>query len=230
MNFYNTLYTNICNKGKYLKEAWGYGSGLHRHHIIPRHMGGEDVESNYTYLSVREHVAAHFLLWKIHNNPNDIRSMYMLGAHLTPQQRRVSGKFCHSNKIGIHAADSAQKAEWGQKSYDLNIKNSTEFAYWASPAGRKERASLGGKASLASGNNAQFAYWMSPEGRHQRAKLGAAAAGRKPATNDKITKRFKTEDLRNEFLQDNPDWRVGVHWQVGVHRKANTNNITPSIT
>ena len=79
------VFINLCQSKKQLKESWGKGSGLHRHHIIPVHSGGTDEESNFTYLTVREHIIAHFLLWKIHRNPNDLRSMHMLGANLSSE-------------------------------------------------------------------------------------------------------------------------------------------------
>lgn len=33
-----------------------------RHHVLPRHQGGEDVESNYVSLPLRYHFLAHYLL------------------------------------------------------------------------------------------------------------------------------------------------------------------------
>lgn len=212
MKFYTRLYFNLCNRGKLLEGHYSPGSGLHAHHIVPRHMGGLDESSNYTFLTVREHIIAHYLLWKIHRNPNDLRAMHMLGADLSPTSRKITGEFCRDNNLGIHSADSAQKSEWGVLSYKKNIQDQTAFAYWASPAGRKKRASMGGKASLASGNNKEFAYWMSPEGRSERAKRGAAASAKKPATNGIITKKFHTDEDRKSFLDANPEWRVGVHW------------------
>jgi len=72
MNIYNTLYHNLVESHRCLKEQWvPIGSGLDRHHIIPRHAGGTDDESNFTYLTHREHIAAHWLLWKIHGRDGD---------------------------------------------------------------------------------------------------------------------------------------------------------------
>lgn len=212
MKFYTHLYHNLCTRGNANKEQYRSGSGIHAHHIIPRHMGGFDISSNYTFLTIREHVIAHYLLWKIYHIPNDLRAMYMLGANLSPTFRKITGEFCRDNNLGIHAADSKQKAEWGMKSYNKNLQNQTAFAYWSSPEGRKERASMGGKASLVSGNNKEFAYWMSPEGRSKRAQLGAAVSAKKPATNGTITKKFHTDEDRQKFLESNTDWWIGTHW------------------
>ena len=69
--FYISVYNNLCSSRSKLKDSWGYKSGLHRHHIIPRHVGGLDEEINFTYLTPREHVIAHFLLWKIYQRSEE---------------------------------------------------------------------------------------------------------------------------------------------------------------
>jgi hypothetical protein len=71
MNIYKSFYDSLCNRGKNLGEQWKPGSGLHRHHIIPKHNGGLDDKNNYTYLTIREHIVAHWLLWKIHKKYQD---------------------------------------------------------------------------------------------------------------------------------------------------------------
>lgn len=80
MSIYRKIYNNLCQKGCQLKEHYGPGLGLHRHRILPGHSGGTYEESNCTYLTPREHIIAHFLLWKLYKNPNDLRSMNMLGG------------------------------------------------------------------------------------------------------------------------------------------------------
>jgi hypothetical protein len=43
----------------------------HRHHIIPKHMGGSDDPSNLVYLTVEEHAEAHRRLWETHGKIED---------------------------------------------------------------------------------------------------------------------------------------------------------------
>lgn len=43
----------------------------HKHHIIPRHIGGTDDPSNLVELTVEEHAEAHRLLWEEHNRIED---------------------------------------------------------------------------------------------------------------------------------------------------------------
>ena len=43
----------------------------HKHHIIPRHMGGSDDPSNLIELTVEEHAEAHRKLWEQYGNIKD---------------------------------------------------------------------------------------------------------------------------------------------------------------
>lgn len=193
------IYKNLCESRKVLKKQWGPGSGLHRHHIIPKHSGGTDDESNFTYLTPREHVIAHYLLWRIYKNPNDLRSMQMLGAELTIEQRRAIGKYCHENKIGFfNSKYSHKRAEWSRKAIITQKENQLGIH---DPANYKKHASLGGKASIKSKNN-PWSYWASPEGRKERASMGAKSHKGKKCMyrpGDKTFKRVSPKDI-DEYL------------------------------
>ncbi len=145
--YYLIVYNNLCLAKSQLKENWLPGSGLHRHHILPRHSGGEDREENFTYLTVREHIIAHFLLWKIYNNPNDLRSMHMLGAKLTPLQRKITGEWCRDNKIGFHGSSKEKLIKWRDsgRNSQKNSGDTNSWYFWSTEEGRKKRASMGGK-------------------------------------------------------------------------------------
>ena len=43
----------------------------HKHHIVPKHMGGTDDPSNLVYLTVEEHAEAHKKLWETHGKIED---------------------------------------------------------------------------------------------------------------------------------------------------------------
>ena len=148
---FNQIYSNLCESNKSRKEYYKKYSGLHEHHITPKHMGGNDEDFNLTYLNVREHILAHYLLWKIYKNPNDLRSMKMLGANLSSQHRKITGEFCRDNQIGFFSSSIEERKKWGIKGIESQkqdyLNNKTKnFYYWSTEEGRKERASLGGKA------------------------------------------------------------------------------------
>jgi len=149
-----SIYTRLCESRRPRVSEYGRGSGLHKHHIVPRHSGGTDDISNLTYLTVREHILAHRLLWRIHRNPNDLRAMHMLGVKLTSEQRRITGEFCRDNGVGIHGAPKELRLQWTLKGLESQKNSSSKntWWYWSTEEGRRERASMGGKSAHASGN------------------------------------------------------------------------------
>lgn len=54
----------------------------HMHHIIPRHMGGNDDPSNLKRVTVTEHAEEHRLLWEKHNFIQDYVAWKMLGGQI----------------------------------------------------------------------------------------------------------------------------------------------------
>jgi len=168
MNSQN-IYNNLCEDRKSRDAQYKPGSGLHRHHIIPKHSGGTDNKENYTYLTVREHIIAHYLLWRIYKNPNDLRSMQMLGANLSVEYRRQIGIFCRDHNIGFFSYSKEVQSEWSKK----GAANSPVFQYWCSEEGLKERGRMGGLIGHL--NSPEFQYWCSEEGLKERASLGGAS-------------------------------------------------------
>jgi len=156
MNIYSRIYNNIVSKNVNNKIHWKE-KNLHRHHIIPKHHGGLDEESNYTYLTVREHIIAHFLLWKIHGKINDLRSMYMLGAKLTRLQRQLVGKWCYENKISVFSEKyDNQRSDWSRRGVKTQIDNKIGIH---NPDNFKKFASMGGKATAKSDKRYDFRSW-----------------------------------------------------------------------
>jgi len=167
MTISRTIYENLCEKRK--ARPHQKSKNIHRHHIIPKHSGGTDDNSNITYLTIREHKIAHYLLWRIHKNPNDLRSYHMLGGNLTSAMRKEIGRWCFENKIGMfHSDNQVNKRDWILKGIEKQMKekigifDETKLSYYAS---------LGGKASVK--KNKTFQYWFSKEGRKERASRGA---------------------------------------------------------
>ena len=209
---YKEIYNNLCTIGKTRKNLYKKGSNFHKHHIIPKHSNGDDINENYTFLTIREHIIAHYLLWKLNKNPYDLGSMHMLGAHISSHQRKIFGEWCRDNKIGFHSFSLEMRKEIGYKSWKIAQQNKNEFFYWSTQEGRLERARLGGKASFASGNNKEFLFWCSKEGSQMRAKMGGLSSGKLCVTNGVETKKFKTDIEVNGFIDNNPSWKRGRHW------------------
>lgn len=200
MSIYANVYYNLCNsKVNHLNEWKIKGSGLHRHHIIPKHSGGLDTEDNYTYLTVREHIIAHFLLWKMHRNPNDLRAIKMLGANLTVEYRRTVGLYCRDNKIGFHGATTEQRQEWQRSGIKSQKESgdSNSFYYWSTIEGRNKRAAMGGSIGAASQINSKTGI-HDPANFIKNARLGGKATkGMICVTNGTHRTRIRPEKLED---------------------------------
>lgn len=112
MNSYKIIYNNLVYSRQNLKKEWKpIGSGLERHRIIPRHQGGTYKENNCTYLTRREHIIAHWLLWKINGHIGDLYAYrYMRGITVYP----MLGKF--------HSEETKQKIAKSLKGKKHTIK------------------------------------------------------------------------------------------------------------
>jgi hypothetical protein len=201
MSIYSNIYYKLCESKKQAKNDYKPFSGLHEHHILPKHSGGDDSESNLTYLTVKEHIIAHFLLWKIYKNPNDLRAMKMLGANITPEKRKIIGQWCRDNKIGFHGSSPEDRKIWRQKGLNTQSESASKdtFYYWSTPKGRVERSSLGGKKGSQSQIENQIGI-HNPENYKKYASLGGKATkGMICVTNGYHRTRIRPEKL-NEFL------------------------------
>jgi len=58
----------------------------HKHHIIPKHMGGSDDPSNLVELTVEEHAEAHRLLWEKHGCWQDKIAWQMLSGQIGKEE------------------------------------------------------------------------------------------------------------------------------------------------
>ena len=115
----------------------------------------------------------------------------MLGAELTPEQRRITGEFCRDNGIGFHGASHEQKSQWAKDTFQKRKRENLDdlWIYWASEEGRRKRASMGGKASWESGNNIPPALKY-PEEHSKWASLGGKSHTGKKAMHKPGDKSF----------------------------------------
>ena len=67
-------------------------SMYHKHHIIPKHMGGSNDPSNIVELTIEEHAEAHRLLWEEHGNIYDKVAWLSLSRQITPTEAERMAK------------------------------------------------------------------------------------------------------------------------------------------
>lgn len=61
----------------------------HIHHIIPKHMGGTNDESNLVKLSISEHANAHYELWQEYKKEEDLIAWRMLSGQISSAEARI---------------------------------------------------------------------------------------------------------------------------------------------
>lgn len=201
---YKEIYAKMMINGKNKPDDL---TNIHAHHILPKHRGGTDDISNITYLTLREHQIAHFLLWKMHGDVNDLRSMKMLSARLSTTYRRKIGLWCVDNKIGIFSdsfktniTKNTARCRASAKTQSLNKVGTFEPTYrqsWAAKAGK-----IGAKSQK---DNKIGIH--NPENYSRYAALGGKALmGFVCMTNGKIRTRVKPEKIQE---MESKGYRMG---------------------
>ena len=64
--------------------------GYHRHHIVPKHMGGDDTVYNLIYLTPEEHAKAHLELYELYGKYEDAQAFNTLSSQWL-DGRSISG-------------------------------------------------------------------------------------------------------------------------------------------
>jgi hypothetical protein len=118
---YQKIYKKlIAKRQKYVLEE-----NYEKHHIIPRTIGGDDLESNLVKLTPREHYIAHLLLTKIHPKEDGLKIAWQLMACTRDNFSKVkfSSKMYQKLKLEVRKAQSSfmigttkNKCEWRMRS------------------------------------------------------------------------------------------------------------------
>jgi len=80
----------------------------HKHHIIPRHMGGSDDNSNLVELTIEEHAEAHRKLFEEHGRWQDKIAWQTLSGQITHAEAIKQAQI-HSNKTRIVTQEHKDK-------------------------------------------------------------------------------------------------------------------------
>lgn len=86
---------------------------LHKHHIVPKHMGGTDEDSNIIMLTRDEHAAAHLELYEKYGKKEDLWAAHILGrpqdisGDNNPMRRPevVAKRFAHKLNYNIGSSN-----------------------------------------------------------------------------------------------------------------------------
>ena len=110
LNPYENFIQKLKNEEKNKKDDTGKVLiGIEKHHILPRFDGGTDDPSNLVLVSIKEHVIAHWLRWRVLEKPQDYAAfLFRIGDTEEAIAQR---------NLAIKAARERDKQE-GQFMYD----------------------------------------------------------------------------------------------------------------
>lgn len=97
---YTELYQSLIFKAKNENRSKSNGVYYENHHILSKHMKGDNSPENLVLLTFREHVIAHFLLWKIHGKIQDQIAYKMRSGQKEEAQRQRSKLAVEANRNG----------------------------------------------------------------------------------------------------------------------------------
>lgn len=97
---FKQIYENLINKCRSENRIKSDEVYYERHHIIPKHMNGSDELDNLVLLTFREHIIAHFLLWKIYNKEQDLIAYKMRSGQKEEAQRLRCKLAVEANRNG----------------------------------------------------------------------------------------------------------------------------------
>ena len=100
--------------------------GMHRHHIIPKHMGGTDDDDNIIYLTPKEHAQAHLLLYEKYGKTQDyVAAQCCLGLMTESEAKRKL--MSEGGKKGGLVTSNVNKTTSGRQRISVGLKKSEAF-------------------------------------------------------------------------------------------------------
>jgi general stress protein YciG len=92
----------------------------HKHHIIPRYMGGPDTPENLVEVTVTQHAMFHFCNYQLWGNEEDRIAWRAISGQITLDEAKfevmsLGGKKAQELGLGVHALTKEKKSENGKK-------------------------------------------------------------------------------------------------------------------
>lgn len=132
---YRKHYENLVNTRKSLHRNRSDEEQYECHHITPRSMGGDNKNSNLVLLTPREHLLAHWLLWRIHQNAVMARAFFAMCKFRNRSRKkcRISGRayqearlaYLEKRRPSIVASNKKRKGGTHRGKYAVTVKKDT---------------------------------------------------------------------------------------------------------
>lgn len=171
----------------------------HKHHIVPRHMGGTDDPSNLIELTVEEHAEAHKKLYAQYGKEEDrIAWLTLSGQASKPEIMRLA------SKLGRIKTDKILEERYGPNWRSIHAK----------------------KASMLGGQRTKELYETDVEFRNKM--IDAQKHGTKMALSDSAKKKRKESLQKNKHQQGFRNSNYGKVWIYNLElrvSKTHPNNM-----
>jgi hypothetical protein len=111
----------------------------HKHHIIPRYMGGTNDPENLVEVTITQHAMFHFCNYQLWGNEEDRIAWKALSGLITPDEAALeamalgakkAGKIAYECGLGVHNRSKEQMFEDGKKGGESAYKNKRGFHSW----------------------------------------------------------------------------------------------------
>jgi hypothetical protein len=142
---YKKIYNQIVKRAKY-RNLNGYSE---THHIIPKCMGGTDLDTNLVKLTAKEHYVVHKLLVEIYPNERKlkyaVRFMSLLSNHLDRKYIVGSREYSRLKSIHTHSEETKKKIGDSHKgrTYPNGERNGRGLGRVIGPMSEEHRKKLG---------------------------------------------------------------------------------------
>jgi hypothetical protein len=192
---YERWYYNIIAKAKCQHRSKHDDTYYESHHIVPRSLGGKNTLDNLVFLTYREHVLCHWLLYKFTQGEDKSKMAFAFWAMCQLKNDR------HQRKVTpLRILEAARVAHIKELSKTVSGKGNPMYGSEGGFLGKKHTKEHIEKIS--GEGNPMFGKTHSPEARE---RIAAAQRARKGHTKSEETKRKMSENAKRRRKKNLPN-------------------------
>jgi hypothetical protein len=187
----------------------------HKHHIIPRYMGGSNEPKNLVKVTVTQHAMFHFCNYQLWGNEEDRIAWRALSGQITMDEIKLEAQSLNGkrnsqkqkeNGTGIFGLTLEQRIEAGKKGGQIHKENGTGICGLT----YEQRREIGKRTNQKCKKNGTAFYGMSPEKRSENGKKGAEVNRQNGTGIFGLTPEQKIERSRKSGQKTYEDG-IGIH-------------------
>jgi len=180
---------------------------MHKHHIIPRHMGGTDNPENIIELSVEDHAEAHRLLFEQHGHWEDYLAWQGLAGLISKEDliKKIQSEAAKA-RLEKHGNPFSGIRTWGNFSINEEFRKQVSSLANSPEAIAKKKKTMAERNHQQGFRNSQFGKVWCVD------KNALDLYDKKMYSRDKIPDGFITTTEWKELKKDKKNSAYGKHW------------------